>query len=213
MSFVGFTCGVGLCEELCKALPLLWHYRSEASMGWRGAALWGLASGVGFGVAEGIMYSSRYYNGISPLNMYVVRFVSCVALHAIWSASVGITIWRRQETIQGDLDWTNFALAILQILAVPMVLARALRHAAQERSRPLGAGGRRRDVRLVRDSGGDGTGQRDRSQTYKANGFGILKKLPLADSADFCKVPSPGSRRRDWCRVTSRARSTISVGS
>src|SRR5204863_6294577 len=22
-SFIGFTCGVGLCEELCKALPLL----------------------------------------------------------------------------------------------------------------------------------------------------------------------------------------------
>jgi protease PrsW len=122
LSFVGFTCGVGLCEELCKALPLLWHYRNEARMGWRGAALWGLASGVGFGVAEGIMYSSRYYNGISPLNMYVIRFVSCVALHAIWSASVGIATWRRQETIQGDLDWTNFALAVIQILAVPMVL-------------------------------------------------------------------------------------------
>ncbi|MGC8643747.1 MAG: PrsW family glutamic-type intramembrane protease [Isosphaeraceae bacterium] len=61
LSFVGFTCGVGLCEELCKALPLLGYYRRDATgMGWRGAALWGLASGVGFGVAEGIMYSSRY---------------------------------------------------------------------------------------------------------------------------------------------------------
>lgn len=123
LSFVGFTCGVGLCEELCKALPLLAYYRRDAtSMGWRGAATWGLASGVGFGVAEGIMYSSRYYNGISPLSMYVVRFVSCVALHAIWSASAGIVLWRRQETIQGDLDWTNYAIAVLQILAVPMVL-------------------------------------------------------------------------------------------
>jgi hypothetical protein len=54
--------------------------------------------------------------------MYVIRFVSCVALHAIWSASVGITMWKRQETIQDDLDWTNYALAVLQILAVPMVL-------------------------------------------------------------------------------------------
>ena len=56
------------------------------------------------------------------MNMYVVRFVSCVALHAIWSASVGIMMWRRQETIQGDLDWAAYVLAILQILAVPMVL-------------------------------------------------------------------------------------------
>ncbi len=122
LSLVGFTCGVGLCEELCKALPLLGYYRRDARMGWRGAALWGLASGAGFGVAEGIMYSSRYYNGISPVDMYLVRFVSCVALHAIWTASVGITMWRRQETVQGDLDWTSYALAILQIIAVPMVL-------------------------------------------------------------------------------------------
>ncbi len=122
LSLVGFTCGVGLCEELCKALPLLGYYRRDARMGWRGAALWGLASGAGFGVAEGIMYSSRSYNGIAPLDIYVVRFVSCVALHAIWTASVGITMWRRQVTIQGDLDWTTYALAILQIFAVPMVL-------------------------------------------------------------------------------------------
>jgi len=122
LSFLGFTCGVGLCEELCKALPLLGYYRRDATMGWRGAALWGLASGAGFGVAEGIMYSSRYYNGISPLDMYIVRFVSCVALHAIWTASVGITLWRRQDTVQGDLDWSTYSLAILQILAIPMIL-------------------------------------------------------------------------------------------
>jgi protease PrsW len=122
LSFVGFTCGVGLCEELCKALPLLNYFRRDAAMGWRNAAVWGLASGIGFGVAEGIMYSSRYYNGIASLDTYIVRFVSCVALHAIWTASVGITTWRRQESIQGDLDWLNYSVAVLQIVAVPMVL-------------------------------------------------------------------------------------------
>jgi RsiW-degrading membrane proteinase PrsW (M82 family) len=122
LSFVGFTCGVGLCEELCKALPILGYYRRDAMMGWRNAAVWGLASGIGFGVAEGIMYSSRYYNGIASLDTYIVRFVSCVALHAIWTASVGITTWRRQESLQGDLDWLNYSVAVLQIVAVPMVL-------------------------------------------------------------------------------------------
>jgi RsiW-degrading membrane proteinase PrsW (M82 family) len=122
LSFVGFTCGVGLCEELCKALPLLNYFQRDATMGWRNAAVWGLASGIGFGVAEGIMYSSRYYNGIASLDAYIVRFVSCVALHAIWTASVGITTWRRQESIQGDLDWLNYSVAVLQIVAVPMVL-------------------------------------------------------------------------------------------
>ena len=64
LSFIGFTMGVGLCEELVKAVPLLWHFKTYGTMSWRAACLWGFASGVGFGVAEGIMYSSRYYNGI-----------------------------------------------------------------------------------------------------------------------------------------------------
>ena len=81
LSFIGFTCGVGLCEELCKALPLLMYFRRDVQMGWRGACLWGLASGAGFGVSEGIMYSANHYNGVSPAAIYVVRFVSCVALH------------------------------------------------------------------------------------------------------------------------------------
>jgi RsiW-degrading membrane proteinase PrsW (M82 family) len=122
LSFVGFTCGVGLCEELCKALPLIGYYRRDARMGWRGAVLWGLASGVGFGVSEGIMYSSRFYNGVGGPGIYLVRFISCVALHALWSASVGITVWRRQEAIQGDSDWGEYSMAVLRILAVPMVL-------------------------------------------------------------------------------------------
>ncbi len=76
LSFLGFTCGVGLCEELCKALPLIGYFRRDARMGWRGACLWGLASGVGFGVSVGVMYSARYYNGVGPASIYLVRFVS-----------------------------------------------------------------------------------------------------------------------------------------
>jgi RsiW-degrading membrane proteinase PrsW (M82 family) len=126
LSFVGFTCGVGLCEELCKALPLIVYYRGDDRMGWRGAGRWGLASGAGFGVSEGVMYSVNYYNGVSPADAYVVRFISCVALHAIWSASVGITLWRRQDSIrnpmQEDSPLLSYGLAVLRILAVPMVL-------------------------------------------------------------------------------------------
>jgi RsiW-degrading membrane proteinase PrsW (M82 family) len=122
LSFLGYTCGVGLCEELCKCLPILTQYFGGNKMGWRNAALWGIASGAGFGVAEGIMYSSRYYNGVSPGEMYVVRFVSCAALHALWTASVGIVMWRRQDDLRQGQDGTSLALAVLRILAVPMVL-------------------------------------------------------------------------------------------
>jgi RsiW-degrading membrane proteinase PrsW (M82 family)/DNA-directed RNA polymerase subunit RPC12/RpoP len=121
-SFMGFTLGVGFCEEVCKALPLLWHYRRPSSQSWRTAFLWGLASGAGFGIAEGILYSSRHYNGVSGLDMYVVRFISCVALHALWTGSVGITLHQRQYLIQEELNWYEYIPRLVVIVGIPMVL-------------------------------------------------------------------------------------------
>jgi protease PrsW len=122
-SFIGFTCGVGLCEEVCKALPILVYYRIGNQQSWRGAFLWGLASGTGFGVSEAIMYSQDFYNGIAGPGIYVVRFVSCVALHAIWAGSIGISINQRQYLLQEDHEeWWMYALAVLRIIAIPMVL-------------------------------------------------------------------------------------------
>jgi RsiW-degrading membrane proteinase PrsW (M82 family) len=123
LSLLGFICGVGLCEELCKALPLIVHYRRGGRMGWRGACAWGLASGIGFGISEAVMYSADYYNGIGSAEIYVVRFVSCVTLHALWTAAVGITLWRCRDQIQSRAAWAESGwLTLLRILAVPMVL-------------------------------------------------------------------------------------------
>jgi RsiW-degrading membrane proteinase PrsW (M82 family) len=107
-SFLGFTAGVGFCEELTKLLPLMWHFRNRATLDWRGACLWGLASGIGFGVSEGITY--------------IVRFVACVALHAIWAASAGIMLYRRQQTIQGQMGVLEIMPPLLAILIAPMIL-------------------------------------------------------------------------------------------
>jgi RsiW-degrading membrane proteinase PrsW (M82 family) len=122
LSALGFTFGVGLCEEICKALPLLWHYRTRATLDWRGACLWGFLSGVGFGVSEAIMYSSRYYNGILGGDIYLVRFVSCVALHGIWAAAAGIFIWKHQTLLQGAEEWYNVLFNSAVLVAAPMIL-------------------------------------------------------------------------------------------
>jgi RsiW-degrading membrane proteinase PrsW (M82 family) len=122
LSFLGFTFGVGLCEELTKALPILMAARGNADLDWRAAGVWGLASGVGFGVAEGILYSSDYYNGIATGEIYVVRFVSCVGLHAMWAAAVGIMIARCRDEMQRDWEWSDLAIAVLKVQAIPMVL-------------------------------------------------------------------------------------------
>jgi RsiW-degrading membrane proteinase PrsW (M82 family) len=122
LSAVGFTFGVGLCEELAKALPLFFYFQRDAARGWRGACLWGLASGVGFGVSEGIMYAGDHYNGVSGGEIYIVRFVSCVALHAMWAAAVGVAMARHIEDYEKASDQGEFAAFMLRMLAVPMLL-------------------------------------------------------------------------------------------
>jgi RsiW-degrading membrane proteinase PrsW (M82 family) len=122
LSFVGFTCGVGLCEEFTKAAPLFVKVRNGDELSWRAACVLGLASGVGFGVAEGIMYSSDHYNGIATFGTYLVRFISCVGLHAIWTASVALMLWHNQELASGELDWGDWFLGLLKVQGVPMVL-------------------------------------------------------------------------------------------
>ena len=121
-SFVGFTLGVGLCEELVKSIPLFWFRDTMRGPAWRGLFIWGMASGAGFGIAEGIIYSSTYYNGISGPGIYLVRFLSCVALHAIWSGSVAVFLYERRDSFDQCDFWYQWIQPTLIVLAVPAVL-------------------------------------------------------------------------------------------
>ncbi|MDQ3439605.1 MAG: PrsW family glutamic-type intramembrane protease, partial [Planctomycetota bacterium] len=124
LSTVGFTLGVGLCEELVKAVPVLFHYQTtqDNRWPWRTACMVGFLSGIGFGVSEGIHYSSNMYNGVTGGDIYLVRFVSCVALHAVWSGSAAVFIFRHQGQLQGSDNVFSGALTWVAMVAVPMVL-------------------------------------------------------------------------------------------
>jgi RsiW-degrading membrane proteinase PrsW (M82 family) len=121
ISLFGYILGVGLFEELAKLLPVIWRMR-RGLMRWRAACLWGLASGAGFGVAEGIFYSEQFYNGVSTIDSYFVRFASCVALHAIWSASASLSLCALSRTVGDAQDKAVLAFVILRAIAVPAVL-------------------------------------------------------------------------------------------
>lgn len=121
LSFVGFTMGVGLCEELCKGIPVLAYMRAKENATWKLGLVVGLASGAGFGISEGIHYSGGMYNGVSTGSIYVVRFVSCVGLHAIWAGAVGILVSRTQEHLDDGfgtvlLNMIGFNLPISMVL-------------------------------------------------------------------------------------------------
>ncbi len=119
-SFFGFTCGVGLCEELCKALPVAFYLSGPEKRSLRAVCLVGLASGVGFGISEGITYSAEYYNGIQDIWIYIIRFLSCVSLHALWSGSVALLMYRNQDYL--EWSWEGAFGFVVYYLSVAMIL-------------------------------------------------------------------------------------------
>lgn len=113
LSLFGFTFGIGFCEEFAKILPV-WFMLEKREAAWNAALVTGLVSGVAFGVAEGVHYSEYSYNGVAPLITYLIRFVSCVALHAAFTGGAALFIERRYDRL-------SRAESPLEIMAVMLV--------------------------------------------------------------------------------------------
>ncbi len=120
-SLLGFVFGVGVCEEVTKCIPVLWKLRREY-IGWREACLIGMASGAGFGISEGIHYCTTFYNGITGADIYVERFLSCIAFHVMLSGCCGILIFRKQKFLAEWKDPIDWLLLMTAILIVPIFL-------------------------------------------------------------------------------------------
>jgi protease PrsW len=98
---LGFVVGVGVLEELGKALPVyLFLARSNKLSDPQTAAFYGAMSGLGFAIAEGAAYSLRYALNLAQgdinLGSYVlastIRFVSLPLFHAILAGISGYFI-------------------------------------------------------------------------------------------------------------------------
>jgi RsiW-degrading membrane proteinase PrsW (M82 family) len=95
---IGFVLGVGVLEELCKALPIyLFLLRPGKLQDPLTSAFYGATSGLGFAIAEGATYSLLYRfsltRGDLDFGSYVIantiRFVSLPLFHAILAGMVG----------------------------------------------------------------------------------------------------------------------------
>lgn len=93
----GFIFGVGIPEELCKALVLFFLARRLVLLPPQTMLFYGLMSGLGFGIYEGVNYQMernvRYSATIGEyyiLNM--LRLTSLPFLHAIWTGIAGYFI-------------------------------------------------------------------------------------------------------------------------
>jgi protease PrsW len=94
----GFILGVGILEETCKALSLYFFLlRPRRLDNPLTAAFYGSMSGLGFAVAEGVIYSLNYAailsQGRIPVESFVlvstIRFISLPLFHAVLAGIVG----------------------------------------------------------------------------------------------------------------------------
>ncbi len=117
---LGFTLGVGVFEESLKALPVaILCYRARGPLLPQTAVFYGLISGIGFGVLEGVEYqltvnSKLGYNDSFFMN--IARLTSLPFLHAVWAAIAGYFL-----SLSFLFPKARYPLRILAI-AIPAIL-------------------------------------------------------------------------------------------
>ncbi len=96
LNLLGFVFGVGLMEELVKALPLLIIYKlSKEPLIPQTLVFYGLISGIAFGVYEGVQYQMGVNAELdygSAFFMNIARLTSLPFLHAVWCGIAGYFI-------------------------------------------------------------------------------------------------------------------------
>ena len=94
-----FIGGVGLTEELAKALPLLLlASRAREPLVPQTMVYYGLMSGIGFGVFEGVQYQMSVNSELGyseSFMMNIARLTSLPFIHALWAGIAGyfISFW------------------------------------------------------------------------------------------------------------------------
>lgn len=108
LAVVCYTVSVGLVEEGSKAIAA----RPESFNPVQVRAAMGFMAGIGFGVAEAILYSYRQYAGTSDWTIYFGRYVFCVGFHGVMS-SVAVLLLPE--------DWWDFDrlwVSVLRLLPI-----------------------------------------------------------------------------------------------
>lgn len=86
---IGFTFGVGVFEEFVKLLPVYWLLRkSKEPLIPQTVVFYGLMSGTGFGVFEGVVYQLTVNNQLdyeTSFFMNIARLTCLPFLHSIWA--------------------------------------------------------------------------------------------------------------------------------
>lgn len=96
MRLIGFIFGVGVCEEVVKAIPLFFlAWKAKEPYIPQSMVFYGLMSGIAFGVFEGVQYQMTINSKLdysAAFFMNIARLTSLPFLHATWAGIAGYFI-------------------------------------------------------------------------------------------------------------------------
>ncbi len=102
--FVGLIATIvsnGLCEELVKLAPAAYLIVTKKDLQYRDALFMGAASGLGFGVAEGLLYvATQYGPGGHPLSIYLARFSGIAWGHGVYTIISTAVAFALRDSLQ-----------------------------------------------------------------------------------------------------------------
>lgn len=92
LNLIGYVGGVGLTEEVCKAIILFYLMRRDPAPSPNTLLFYGLMAGLGFGIREGINYQTGENLELGKAGYYLsnlLRLTSLPFLHAVWTGMAG----------------------------------------------------------------------------------------------------------------------------
>ena len=112
---------IGVPEELCKALVLfvIWRYAKDARL--RAFVFYGILSGLGFGIKEGLGYQLGDYAAAAARHNFgfityylesVLRLTSLPFFHAVWTGIAAFLLWFAQHVEKDRNGLIVLAIAI-----------------------------------------------------------------------------------------------------
>lgn len=122
---LAYAIGVGFVEEASKVLAA--NPDPDANIRERTAA--GFITGIGFGLAEAVMYAFRNYNGHSDWVAYLVRFTFCAGMHGCLTAFAILLLAEAPELEDVRTEWI-----IRGALLIPVSMLHGLFDALLERN-------------------------------------------------------------------------------
>ena len=123
---IGFVLGVGLFEELCKALPLLFFSLRRGKLEFQECMFLGIMSGLGFALAEVVQYSINYAQETAQLSALLVAQAAGESRNIFGHLNADKFVSKVQSTLPQMMDNYGTILTIQIVRFIPLPLLHAV---------------------------------------------------------------------------------------